>query len=336
MKKSLLTTLLPITLVCALSACGGGGGNSENNYPGANDPVSNSQDNGSGSNSGSVDGQTTYTVTSSVNGDGGAISPSAAISVRQGATTSFTLTPNSGYIPSIGGTCGGTLNGNTYTTRAITADCTVEATFTQTSSAIGSVAECYKMPSAVKQYEVLVTSEQGSHTEQISLAPTTFMGQAAWETTSYAPYGIAGLLYNAKITYSTAENTRHCDIAAKFMDQTFVFPAPRCISFDIKPDEIYDSPGFTFPISLPIPFISNQTLDIPKIHGTFVGFDTITVNGKVFSNACHLKYTAESPQQGVSTGESWIASEYGEVRSINTFNDGSTTFTEFSRDFWLE
>jgi Dockerin type I domain len=41
----------------------------------------------------------------------------------------FTVTPNAGFIASVGGTCTGTLVGTTYTTNAITSACTVSATF---------------------------------------------------------------------------------------------------------------------------------------------------------------------------------------------------------------
>jgi hypothetical protein len=51
--------------------------------------------------------------------------------VNHGATTSFTLTPGAGYqIGSVTGTCGGSLAGNTYTTNAVTGNCTVIANFT--------------------------------------------------------------------------------------------------------------------------------------------------------------------------------------------------------------
>ena len=70
---------------------------------------------------------TTYTVTATA-GSGGTISPSSQ-TVNAGATTSFTVTPNSGYvIDSVTG-CGGSLSGTTYTTGPITADCTVNASF---------------------------------------------------------------------------------------------------------------------------------------------------------------------------------------------------------------
>jgi len=61
----------------------------------------------------------------------GSISPATAQSITYSATATFTVTPNTGYVASVGGTCGGTLSGKTYTTNAIAADCTVIATFTR-------------------------------------------------------------------------------------------------------------------------------------------------------------------------------------------------------------
>ena len=61
----------------------------------------------------------------------GTISPSSPQIVTSGTTTSFTVTPDSGYYASVSG-CGGTLVGNTYTTSAATIDCTVTAVFLTT------------------------------------------------------------------------------------------------------------------------------------------------------------------------------------------------------------
>lgn len=72
----------------------------------------------------------TFTVTPSVIGVNGTISPSIAQTVSSGATSAFTVTPNSGYSASVGGTCGGALVATTYTTAAIAADCSVIASFT--------------------------------------------------------------------------------------------------------------------------------------------------------------------------------------------------------------
>lgn len=69
-----------------------------------------------------------YTVYPSA-GPNGSISPAVPQTVYYGSTTSFTVSPDYGYhIASVTG-CNGTLNENTYTTGAVTANCTVSATF---------------------------------------------------------------------------------------------------------------------------------------------------------------------------------------------------------------
>ncbi len=68
-----------------------------------------------------------FTVTASA-GTGGSISPTS-VAVAQGLSTSFTVTPASGFeIASVTG-CGGTRSGSFYTTGPITAACAVTATF---------------------------------------------------------------------------------------------------------------------------------------------------------------------------------------------------------------
>ena len=55
----------------------------------------------------------TYTVTPSVSGGNGTIAPNTPQTVNYNATSQFTLTPNTGYhIGSVGGTCGGSLDGS--------------------------------------------------------------------------------------------------------------------------------------------------------------------------------------------------------------------------------
>jgi len=71
------------------------------------------------------------TITASA-GVGGKISPET-VKVDPGATQTFTITPDASYlIDSVGGTCGGTLEGTAYTTNPITAACTVVASFSRT------------------------------------------------------------------------------------------------------------------------------------------------------------------------------------------------------------
>jgi hypothetical protein len=81
-----------------------------------------------------------YSVTPSA-GTGGSINPDTPQSVEYGQTTSFTVTPETGYsIDKVEG-CSGTLSGSTYTTGAITADCAVTAAFRKTDSDNDGVAD---------------------------------------------------------------------------------------------------------------------------------------------------------------------------------------------------
>lgn len=90
-----------------LVACGGGGGGTESGN-GGNTPIS-------------------YNVSATA-GSGGSISPGNR-SVVSGQTASFTLTTNTDYsIAEVTG-CNGSLSGNTYTTGAITAACSISASF---------------------------------------------------------------------------------------------------------------------------------------------------------------------------------------------------------------
>ena len=68
-----------------------------------------------------------YTVNATSNAHG-SISPASQIAI-QGDTASITITPDAGYNYAVRGTCGGSLQGNTYVTRAASADCTVSVTF---------------------------------------------------------------------------------------------------------------------------------------------------------------------------------------------------------------
>jgi outer membrane protein assembly factor BamB len=69
-----------------------------------------------------------HTVTPSVS-DGGSVAPATAQFIFDGDTATFAIRPDAHRaIDEVTG-CGGTLDGQTYTTGAITADCTVAATF---------------------------------------------------------------------------------------------------------------------------------------------------------------------------------------------------------------
>ena len=76
-----------------------------------------------------------YTVTATA-GAGGTISPASA-TVNAGDTTTFALTPKSGYVVAGATGCGGSLANGVYTTGMINAACTVTATFSPAFTFVG-------------------------------------------------------------------------------------------------------------------------------------------------------------------------------------------------------
>ena len=150
----------------------------------------------------------TYLVTATA-GSGGTISPSSQ-TVNAGATTSFTVTPNSGYqIDSVTG-CGGSINGNTYTTGPITADCTVTASF------------------SLKTY--LVTASAGSGGTISPPSQTVDAGAtASFTVTPDSGYVIdsvigcdgsinGGEYPSSSRTYTTGPITEECTVTASFSE----------------------------------------------------------------------------------------------------------------------
>jgi hypothetical protein len=69
-----------------------------------------------------------FTVTPTI-GANGSVNPATSQSVKASATTSFVITPNSGFQISTVSGCGGTLSGTTYTTAGIINDCAVTVDF---------------------------------------------------------------------------------------------------------------------------------------------------------------------------------------------------------------
>ncbi|TWI62665.1 putative repeat protein (TIGR02543 family) [Desulfobotulus alkaliphilus] len=146
----------------------------------------------------------TYTVAGTA-GTGGSISP-ASRTVNHGATTTFTVTPNTGYaISSVSG-CGGSLSGSTYTTGAVTGACTVSATF------------------SLNTYTVTGTAGTGGGIDPAS--QTVTHGQTTTFTvtpdTGYAIASVSGCGGSLSgSTYTTGAVTGACTVSATFSLNTY-------------------------------------------------------------------------------------------------------------------
>lgn len=140
-----------------------------------------------------------YQVTATA-GTGGSIAP-ASTTVNGGSTTQFIVTPNSGYVVSSVTGCGGTLSGTTYVTSAVTANCTVTASFT------------------LGQYEVTSVAGAGGSISPAS-ATVSGGGTAQFTVTANSGYdlgsltGCGGSLIGT--TYTTGAIVADCTVTASF------------------------------------------------------------------------------------------------------------------------
>jgi alpha-tubulin suppressor-like RCC1 family protein len=140
-----------------------------------------------------------FTVSASA-GANGSITPASQIK-DSGTVASLTVTPNSGYaINSVSG-CGGTLSGNTYNTSALTADCSITASFTElftvTASAVGSGT----ISPATQEVE-------DGDTTTLTVTPNSgFIVQSI---------SGCGITYDSGNSYTTAAITADCAVTANF------------------------------------------------------------------------------------------------------------------------
>ncbi|WP_111642532.1 WD40/YVTN/BNR-like repeat-containing protein [Marinimicrobium alkaliphilum] len=159
---------------------------------------------GGGGDSGGGGGGTQNFIVSTSAGTGGSISPSST-SVTQGATATFTVTPESNHtLISVSG-CGGSLSGNTYTTGPITGTCTLTATFalqtytvTTNVTAGGSVTPGNASVEHGQTAEFAITADTGFEIDLVS--------------------GCGGTL--AGFMFTTAPVTAHCIVSAQFISES--------------------------------------------------------------------------------------------------------------------
>jgi hypothetical protein len=169
-----------------------------------------------------------YTVTASA-GSNGTISP-ASRTVAYNSTTTFTVTPSAGYTASVGGTCGGSLVGTTYTTNAITANCTVVASFTINSYTVTA--------SAGANGTISPASRSVTHG-----STTTFTVTPSANYTASVGGTCGGSLVGT--IYTTNAITANCTVVASFTINSYTVTASAGANGTISPASSSVNPGFT-------------------------------------------------------------------------------------------
>src|SRR5690606_15154845 len=159
-----------------------------------------------------------YSVTAT-SSEGGRIAPSA-VTVSHGQAVSFTLTPNAGYaIDTVIG-CGGTLDGNVFSTAPITAACAVTASFAPKTHVVST--------SAGEGGSLAPASSHVAHGERLEL---TIRPDDGFRIATVS--GCGGLL--AGETYTTGPITTSCTVTAAFARKTYTITAHAGAGGSIEP-----------------------------------------------------------------------------------------------------
>jgi len=169
-----------VSATTLIAGCGGGGGSSN-------------------ASSNQTPQPRTFTM-STTSGTGGTVNPVSRV-VNSGTTANFTVTPEADYnIENVSG-CGGSLSGQTYTTGAASANCTISASF------------------ALKTFDVTATATVGGTISPAS--QTVTINQAAQFALSLeagqqvkSVSGCGGTLTG--LDYITGPITGSCEVAAEF------------------------------------------------------------------------------------------------------------------------
>ncbi len=153
--------------------------------------------------------QSDYTVSSNGNGNGGTISPTSQ-SIKQGESASFTITPSQGYSATATG-CSGSLIGATYTTAAVSSNCSVSVIFSKNS---------YDVSTTASEGGIITPANQ--NIDYAELAQFAVTAETGYYTASVS--GCNGSLVGT--TYTTAAVDADCNINAVFSKNIIDVTAP--------------------------------------------------------------------------------------------------------------
>lgn len=240
-------------------------------------------------------------------GAGGTLSPTSA-TVTDGSTTTFTVTPDSGFnIASISG-CGGSLVGTTYTTDLVTAACTVTATFinasipahlvTATASSGGTIT-----PGSIVVAQGTITSftlaaDAGHHIDDVSGCGGSLTGNV----------------------YTTGAINAVCTVNATFAPDPYFVTASAGTGGTISPPGISVTFGSTTAFTV-TPDAAHDILSVTGCGGSLAGttYTTGTVTGACAVSASFVLKTYNvqaTAGSGGTVSPSNIAVSHGNATSF--------------------
>jgi hypothetical protein len=247
---------------------------------------------------GDFTGVTSFTVSASTTGSG-AVSP-MSVSIFEGASVTFTLTPAQGSeIGTTSGSCSGTLAGNAFQTEALTTACQFAVVFDAIDYAV-SVASVTGGSSSPASDTALF-----GETASIELIPDT-----GYELISAS--GCGGLLSGS--TFTTGSITEDCEIVPVFELQQFevTSTASPATGGSVNPEgPVTVSYGSELAVNItPAPGFELNSVDNGQVAGcegslsnSAYNFSAVTADCQLTANFTPISYTVS----GVATGPGTIS-----------------------------
>lgn len=214
-----------------------------------------------------------YTVTATA-GSGGSIGPASAV-VSYGNATSFTVTPDSGFIIASVNGCGGSLSGSTYTTAVITSACTVSASFILASTPSHTVSTSAGNGGGISPASAVVAD--GSQTS------FTITPNSGYTIASVS--GCGGSLLGS--TFITAAITSACTVSATFNINTYTVTASAGSGGSISPGSAAVTHGNTTAFTV-TPSTGYHVASVTGCGGSLSGSTYTTA---VITSACSVSAT---------------------------------------------
>jgi hypothetical protein len=220
-----------------------------------------------------------YSVSASA-GSGGSISPSSQ-TVTHGASTSFSVSPSSGYsIASVSG-CGGSLSGSTYTTGPITQACSVSASFSANQHSVSA--------SAGSGGSISPASQTVTHGNSTSFSVSPNSGYSIASVS-----GCGGSLSGS--TYTTGPITQACAVSASFSANQYSVSASAGSGGSISPS----SQTVTHGASTSFSVSPNSGYSIASVSGCGGSLSGSTYTTGPITQACAVSASFSANQYSVS------------------------------------
>jgi len=247
-----------------------------------------------------------YTVSASA-GEGGTVNP-ATQNVNHGSSAQITITPNEGYsIDAVTG-CNGSLNGSTYTTSAVTANCQVQASFSINSYTVSA--------SAGEGGAVNPATQSVNHGSSAQIIITPSEGYSIDAVT-----GCSGSLIGN--TYTTGAVTANCQVQASFSIESYTVSASAGEGGTVSPATQSVNHGSTAQIIITPSegySIDAVTGCSGSLNGNTYTTSTVTANCQVQASFSLNRYTVTA-----NAGEGGTVSPA--TQTVNHGSSGQVTIT---------